>query len=390
MYQFFPGNYMWSQAVLRLLFTGGSIGEALQAAAELQQAAGENDHQQWLVTWSALGERLWEQAERELGADHPRSARESFFRASAYLGWAISFVSHRDPRRREGHQRSLEAFGRFAALSEPPIERVEVPFGEASLPAWFVPGAGQETRKPTACFVPGLDSTKEQGMSFAAVLAERGFNVLLVDGPGVGEAVLFRGLINRPDEEAAGSADFDYLAGRPDVDASRIALVGLSLGGYRVSRMAAFESRFAGCVAWGAIWDWSEIWEQRLLPAQGPASTTHEHMFHVLGARTLEEVTEKWKPWRLEGIAQRIRCPMLILHGERDAQVPKEQAYALYEASGSAKKELKLFTEEEGGSAHCQNDNRLLAHAYIADWLEDVLVRGRERQGLFVGTEQRS
>ena len=107
-------------------------------------------------------------------------------------------------------------------------------------------------------------------MVFAAVLAERGFNVLLVDGPGVGEAVLFRGLVNRPDEERGQSADFEYLAGRPDVDTARIALVGLSLGGYRASRVAAFEHRFAACVAWGAIWDWGAIWEQRLLQPASP------------------------------------------------------------------------------------------------------------------------
>jgi fermentation-respiration switch protein FrsA (DUF1100 family) len=73
---------------------------------------------------------------------------------------------------------------------------------------------------------------------------------------------------------------------------------------------------------------------------------------------------------------------MLITHGEKDAQVPVEAAYALYEASGSPMKELKVFSEREGGAAHCQNDNRVLAHTYVADWLEDVLLRGADRRGI--------
>jgi len=61
---------------------------------------------------------------------------------------------------------------------------------------------------------------------------------------------------------------------------------------------------------------------------------------------------------------------------------------ALYEAAGSAHKELKVFTEAETGAMHCQNDNRILAHDYIADWLSDVLVRGRGRGGVFVGLKE--
>jgi hypothetical protein len=47
----------------------------------------------------------------------------------------------------------------------------------------------------------------------------------------------------------------------------------------------------------------------------------------------------------------------------------------LFNGIGSAKKELRVFTTEEGGSAHCQNDNRILAHDYISDWLSDLLLK---------------
>lgn len=390
MFQFFPGNYMWSQAVLRALAAGGAVGEVVQVVSALQDAAPRYDTAAWYDAWRALGDHLWQQAEWDLGNDHPRSAREAFQRACNYYQWAISFLDHHDPRKAETHRRSVDAFARFAELSEPRIERVEVPYEGTSFPAWFVPGAGAAPRKPTVIYLPGLDSTKEQGLPFAQVLTARGFHTLLPDGPGVGEGIQFRGLINRYDYEVPGRAAFDYLAGRPDVDANRIAAVGISMGGYRAPRFAAFEPRLAACVAWGAVWDWASVWASRIANERGNVPVPHSHVVWVMGAQSLDEVTRIVQDWRLEGVAQRIQCPLLVTHGEKDAQIPVAQAYALYEAAGSPQKELKIFTEAEGGSAHCQNDNRLLAYAYVSDWLEDVLVRGRRREGVIVGWERKA
>jgi fermentation-respiration switch protein FrsA (DUF1100 family) len=77
--------------------------------------------------------------------------------------------------------------------------------------------------------------------------------------------------------------------------------------------------------------------------------------------------------WTLEGVAGQITCPLVVLHGQDDVQIPAADARALLDAAGSAEKELKIFTAEEGGAAHCQNDNRLLAHDYIGDWLQERL-----------------
>ncbi len=386
MYHFFADNYMWSQAVLRALFTGANAGEVLQVVEVLQGAAASYDAEAWYAAWRALGDRLYARAERQAAAEHTLSARESFLRASCYLQWAIPFMDHADPRRRETHTRSLEAFGRYAALGEPPSERVEVPYEGASFPAWFVPAAtGGPGPKPAVFYLPGWDSTKEQGIELAQALAPRGFHTLLCDGPGVGEAVLFRGMVNRHDYEAPGRAAFDYLTGRPDVDAGRIVVVGASLGGYRAGRVAAFEQRLAGAVAWGAVWDWRKVWAVRRANAHGPVPTPQAHALFVMGAKDFDEVTAKIEDWHLDEVAHQIRCPLLIVHGHDDAQVPVADAHQLYAAAGAAMKELKVFTAEEGGAAHCQNDNRQLAHDYIGDWLVDVLLRGMARQGVVEG-----
>jgi alpha-beta hydrolase superfamily lysophospholipase len=132
------------------------------------------------------------------------------------------------------------------------------------------------------------------------------------------------------------------------------------------------------------------VWAGRIANERGSVPVPHSHVMHVMGAHSIEEVTRIVQDWRLAPVAGQIRCPLLVTHGEQDAQIPVEQAYALYEAAGSSQKELKIFTAAEGGSAHSQNDNRLLAYAYIGDWLEDVLLRDRRRQGVVVGWERRA
>ena len=87
-------------------------------------------------------------------------------------------------------------------------------------------------------------------------------------GPFSGQSVHFRHVapepkayaLNRYDYEVPSTAALEYLLSRSDVDPDRIAVVGLSLGGYRAARAAAFEHRFAGGVAWGAIWDFAVTW----------------------------------------------------------------------------------------------------------------------------------
>jgi dipeptidyl aminopeptidase/acylaminoacyl peptidase len=375
MFHFFPDNYMWSQALNRCLFSGGAYGEISKAAGLLAESAKVYDNDHWFEVLYGFGDQLHQRAVGQQEAGHVISARESNLRAASYYQWSIAFMEHDDPRREEAYSRSIATFGNFADLTTPRIERVEVPYEGASFPAWFVPAAETAVSRPGIVYLPGLDSTKEQGIMFALAVRERGFSTLLCDSPGIGEAVTFRELVNRYDYEVPASAAFDYLASRPEIDEDRIATVGLSLGGYRVARAAAFDKRFAAAVAWGAMWDFQKTWEGFRDNPRGNVPTPTAHSLAVMGAESLEEVWDKLADWKLEGVVGKIECPFLILHGDNDALVSSEEAQLLFNGIGSAKKELRVFTTEEGGSAHCQNDNRILAHDYISDWLSDLLLK---------------
>jgi dipeptidyl aminopeptidase/acylaminoacyl peptidase len=171
-------------------------------------------------------------------------------------------------------------------------------------------------------------------------------------------------------------AAYEYVARRDDVDAKRVAVMGISMGGYLAPRAAAMEPRFAACVAWGGHFDYHEAWVRRRREMESGGtrvSAPHFHLLWVLGVPDMDAAMEKLKGYTLAGVAEKISCPFLVVHGEHDSIVPVDYARRLYQAVGSRNKTLKIFTAEEGGAEHCQGDNRVLGANYVADWLADNL-----------------
>jgi pimeloyl-ACP methyl ester carboxylesterase len=154
----------------------------------------------------------------------------------------------------------------------------------------------------------------------------------------------------------------------------------ISLGGYYAPRAAAFEQRFACCLAWGAQWDYWATWKKRfdqLDRGTTPSlSVPWEHLLWIFNARTREEAMARLEGFRLDGVVQKIRCPFLLVHGEGDEQVPLSLAETCISKVGSENKTLKVFTREEGGYHHCQIDNASVGVAFMWDWLESVLRPG--------------
>jgi dipeptidyl aminopeptidase/acylaminoacyl peptidase len=228
-------------------------------------------------------------------------------------------------------------------------------------------------------FFDGLDVTKElQYGRGVEDLVKRGLSCLVMDGPGTGEAIRFRNYYLRHDYEVAGSACVNFLEGRADVDAKRIGVMAISLGGYYAPRCASMEPRFAACVAWGAIWDYYTTWKRRIDASfKASMSVPGHHITWILGVDSVDEALRRLEPFRLDGVVQKMRCPLLITHGADDEQVPLADAQALHKAAGSPDKTLRVFTAEEGGAQHCQRDYLSLGAATMFDWLEDKLVRDR-------------
>jgi len=91
----------------------------------------------------------------------------------------------------------------------------------------------------------------------------------------------------------------------------------------------------------------------------------------VMGRPDMDSAMEKCSEYRLQGVAEKIRMPIMITHGQDDNIVPVEMAHRLYKACGSPKKELKIFTDEDGGSQHCAFENLSMMGNWTADWWMD-------------------
>ena len=204
----------------------------------------------------------------------------------------------------------------------------------------------------------------------------RGIACLIVDGPGNGEAVRFRNQWLHHETERYGKAAYEYLMGRKEIDPKRIGVMAISLGGYYAPRAAAFEQRFAACIAWGAQWDYWQIWKNRFDKLDSGAnpslSVPWQHLLWIFNVKTRDEAMKKLEGFRLDGVVQKITCPFLMVHGEGDEQIPLAVAQQCFNAVGSKNKTFKLFTREEGGYHHCQIDNASIGVAAMWDWLETV------------------
>jgi dipeptidyl aminopeptidase/acylaminoacyl peptidase len=223
-----------------------------------------------------------------------------------------------------------------------------------------------------------MDNCKEMSVLFNGLeFAARGWNTLAIDGPGQGESLRLRNLYARHDYEVAGTAAYDYVAKRPEVDAGKVVVMGYSFGGYYAGRVAAFEQRYRAGVAFAALhWDLA-AWQREIKRRheQEPTNTAQSnfHFRWIMGCDTIEQAIEKAEKFSLAGMAQRITMPFLIVHAETDRTVPVASAYKLYEAIAAPKKQLKIFTPEDGTRYHVQADNRQVAVDYIADWIAATL-----------------
>jgi dienelactone hydrolase len=379
MFEYFPDNYSWSLAVMLALQCGGVMSEIDDACRVLKPIAAGPEGEvlpHWQRSWAALADRAQLLAQSDLDRGYVLSAGTKFRRAAAYALMSERMMRGHDAERAQAYIRARDLVRQSIDLCGDPVEQVEVPYMRGSLPGLFYKASGKDPR-PCLLFFSGFDVSKEYLFLFGIgrELAARGISVLFIDHPGVGEALRLRDLYGFPETERAASPCVDYLQTREDVDPARVGVIGVSLGGYYAARSAAFEKRLAACICWGAQWDYGAVTLARAR-RQGTAlsvSSWAEHAQWVFGVDSMDRVLEITARMSLDGVAQLIQCPLLVIHGEADRQIPVAHAQKLMAAATRAPiKELKTFDKETGGAEHCQADNSLLGIEFFADWAAEI------------------
>ncbi|GAA1864831.1 alpha/beta hydrolase family protein [Asanoa iriomotensis] len=375
-------------------YGGADIGECLATLARVQGT----DLSSWYDEWTLTANRLQALAESEESAGRLETARLAYWRASNYFRTAGTMLlgTPLDRRAVEANLRQTDAFRRGGALMPAPPQAVEIPFTDTTLPGYLFRTGGDARDRPLLICVGGYDSTAEELYFFngAAALA-RGYDVLAFDGPGQGSALLQRGLVMRPDWENVLTPVVDWVLDQSGVDINRIALIGLSLGGYLAPRAASGEHRLAACIVDGGEYDLFDTALQRMPGpvargfAEGRPSSTaflrralrglerrptagwslrRGQLVH--GAADAVTYIDMLRDYTMKGRAGRITCPTLVCHAEGDplgAQAPQ-----LYDAL-TTRKQLITFTVAEGAGDHCEAGARTLFHARALGWLDSIL-----------------
>ena len=312
----------------------------------------------WCRAWSdraAAHEQLGREA---LEQKHLVSAGEHLQRAGVYYHFAAFLFVHDIPQMKAAHLRGVEC--RRLALSHisPPGEAVQIPYEGKHLAGILRKPAGVE-RPPVVAMAMGLDSTKEEFDAYEQPFLARGLATLAFDGPGQGEGQYDFPI--RGDYEVPVATVLDFIETRRDLDAKRVALAGVSLGGYYAPRAAAFEKRIKACLALGGPFAWAEAWD-------GLPELTRETFRVRSRCATEADARRHAATLSLEGVAQRITCPLFVMNGRLDRIVPCRDAERL---AREAKGKVELMIIEDGN--HIANNRAYRWRPYAADWTVEQL-----------------
>jgi len=379
-FRYFPDNYLWSHricGILNLARVGGSaLWEVDQIGNNLKEDIGNSEI--WFREWKKISDFVFDYAKRELESGHVETASGALIRSAVYLYTAEQLIPPDDPRKFESYKKVTSRFYDGMKLRIDEFEKIEIPYEEGPLYSFWIPPDTKNENYPVVVFFDGADACKEITTLWAGLdLRSRGIGCLCIDGPGQGETLRLGKIPSRYDYEVPATAAYNYVSSMKNVHPERIGIMGMSMGGYYAPRAAAFEKRYAACVAWGCSVDIHEVVVRRRKILEAGGTETSAHMWQLpflMGCDDVDSAIEKSKKYNLTGIASKITMPILILNGIEDTIAPIEMAYRLFEECSSIDKQLKIFSVDNGGSQHCIVDNLGLASNYIADWFMDHLV----------------
>jgi esterase FrsA len=275
------------------------------------------DPESWAFTWGAVADRFANQAD----------SRDEWLEAYrfSFLG---RFPVPNHPAKERQYERAREFFLRAVSLDDPPVERVAVPLDGGELPFYVLRPAGVE-RPPVVMVWGGIDTWKEEMYERTGTLfRSKGFAVLLIDMPGVGESPVLAG----PVAERQWTPVFDWLDAQNDLDASRCAAVGASFGGYWAMKLAyTHRERLRCCVNWagGVHITFTPEWQQRSRNASSYLMDLMPARARIFGGETFEDYVARCQELSLldQGWLDQPSAPLLLVNGRDDVQNSIDDIY---------------------------------------------------------------
>ena len=372
-------------------YGGASVGECLSTAARIE----DGDPSSWVNEFTKLAEHQENDALKRAASGHFISARDQFLKACNSYRAAEYYTYAYEPKHRELGMKSRDCFREAMKYAGHTFESTLLPYKQMQLPVYcMAPDSEVNTRK-TLLIVSGYDGTLEEEYFLRGRAAlERGFNIILFAGPGQMDTLRYNPDANfEPDFENPVKVIIDFCAKRSEVDLQRLALLGISFGGYFAVRATAFENRIKALIPNSPILNLRDYMTGFL--GEDPANVPEEENFRLedipdipekymskhdklmsanlikrFGQPTFKDTFEYLREFAVEEAVSNIQCPCLAMAGTGEGSQPEKQFKSFCEkVSGPV--ESYLFTEFEGADTHCQLGNVSFAASVYLDWLDE-------------------
>jgi 2,6-dihydroxypseudooxynicotine hydrolase len=324
--------------------------------ADFERATAGLEHwSDWCAAWSAVAAEHELLGRDALAEGRDRSAGEHLTQAAAYFHFA-KFVFVEDvAQMRTAHQRAVACLTDALPHLDPPGRRVVRPFEDTELVGVLRQPAGDGPH-PVVVLISGLDSAKEELRSTEQTFLDRGLATLTIDGPGQGETEYV--LPIRGDWSPVAEWIWETVGAEPTLDRARLAIWGVSLGGYYAPRVAAaLGDRCTACVSLAGPFNFGEVWG-------GLPQLTRDTFRVRSGASTDEEARQIALTLGMADAAQDLVAPLLIVFGRKDRLIPWQESERL---AGAVSGPVEVLMLEEGnhGCANVAPWHR----PRTADWL---------------------
>ena len=316
------------------------------------------DTEDWVFLCEELADRDFEYAEEQFAQGRKGTARYFF---SAALGlYMLSQYGLTDltEEKLRLYKRMTDCAERFAELGPNKFEPVQIPYKDFNMDGWLITPRNMVPNQPIVLIIPGATAFKDSFIRGMDGWLMGGFAVLLMDGPGQGTTRFFNNGCLEVETEKAHAKMIDFI--EADGRFGKIAIYGGSTGGYYVARTAAVDKRIAACAINGGSFTPAEILEY---------SMDYRHKFAVLSGVTDEQMDGIFPQMTLDGLAEQIECPLLVLHGGADPIFKAESAKRIVD---EAKSEDKTFIAYPG-AWHCCAGEGTRAARFTLDWLGEHL-----------------
>ena len=291
--------------------------------------------------FEAVARRREAKAKAAEEAGHMVTARDNYFMSAVHWGAAQWPYDQNDETNVSYNNKKRECFTKYAALADHHVEAVWIPFQGSAIPAWLhLPPNYKGGKIPVVISIPGMDSLKEVMVAlYGDRWLNRGVAVLAIDGPGQYEAPMLGVYFSTDNWAKVGKPIVDWLEKRPEIDAKRIGVNGLSFGTFFGTIMTANEPRIA------AISVMSVCHEPGCHTIFQEASPTFKKRFMYMSGIVDEAKFDEFrKTITWEGHTEKIKVPYLCVAGEFDELSPIHNSERLV-ASLNGPKQMVVYQE---------------------------------------------